>query len=109
MSRSARHVTVRGSGSAAEWRRLRQWSPLAEQLGAAAALQGPVVADAIEADPTGQTSVPGPFPAGDLTGPMPSVASTMASGAAAAAAVVHSWPRARAHARTRPDRHVTRR
>jgi thioredoxin reductase len=69
---------------------LRQRSRLAEQLGAVAAPPGPVAADAPEVDPLGQTSVPGLFAAGDLTGRMPSVANAIASGSAAAAGVVHS-------------------
>jgi thioredoxin reductase len=69
---------------------LRQRSELAEQLGAVAAPPGPVAADAVEVDPTGQTRVPGLFAAGDLTGRMPSVANAIASGSAAAAGVVHS-------------------
>jgi thioredoxin reductase len=69
---------------------LRQRSELAEQLGTVAAPPGLVAADAVEVDPTGQTSVPGLFAAGDLTGRMPSVANAIASGSAAAAGVVHS-------------------
>jgi thioredoxin reductase len=69
---------------------LRQRSRLAEQLGAVAAPPGPVAADAVEVDPLGQTSVPGLFAAGDLTGRMPSVVNAIASGSAAAAGVVHS-------------------
>jgi thioredoxin reductase len=69
---------------------LRQRSRLAGQLGAVAAPEGPVAVDAVEVDPLGQTSVPGLFAAGDLTGRMPSVANAIASGSAAAAGVVHS-------------------
>jgi thioredoxin reductase len=55
---------------------LHQRSALAEQLGAAAAAPGPVVADAVEVDPTFHTGVPGLFAAGDVSSQMPSVATT---------------------------------
>jgi thioredoxin reductase len=69
---------------------LHQRSPLAAQLGATAAAPGPITADAVEVSPTFETSVPGLFAAGDLSGQMPSVANAVASGSSAAAMVVHS-------------------
>jgi thioredoxin reductase len=68
---------------------LHQRSALAERLGAAAAEPGPVVADAVEVDATFASSVPGLFAAGDLSAQMPSVATAVAAGSAAAAMVVH--------------------
>jgi thioredoxin reductase len=68
---------------------LHQRSALPEQLGAAAADPGPVAVDAVEVDPTFQTSVPGLFAAGDVTPGMPSVANAIAAGSSAAAMIVH--------------------
>jgi thioredoxin reductase len=67
---------------------LHQRSGLAAQLGAELAEPGPIAADAIVADERGITTVPGLFPAGDVTARMPSVANAVASGSNAAAAVV---------------------
>ena len=69
---------------------LYQRSALAEQLGAAAAAPGPVVADAIEVDAMLQTTVPSLSAAGDVSGQMPSVANAIAAGSTAAAMIVHS-------------------
>ena len=76
---------------------MHQRSPLADQLGAAAAAPGPIAADAVETGPAFETSVPGLFAAGDLSGQMPSVANAVASGSAAAAMVVHSLADALLH------------
>ena len=67
---------------------LHQRGPLAEQLGAALAEPGPVAVEAIAVDGQFRTSVPGLFAAGDATTQMPSVASAVAAGHAAAATVV---------------------
>jgi thioredoxin reductase len=69
---------------------LHQRSALAEKLGASAADPGPIVVDAVEADSTFQTSVPGLFAAGDVSTQMPSVANAVAAGSIAAAGIVHS-------------------
>ena len=69
---------------------LHQRWPLAAHLGATIAAAGLITADAVEVGPTFETSVPGLFAAGDLSGQMPSVANAVASGSAAAASVVHS-------------------
>ena len=66
-----------------------QRSALAEQLGAVAADPNPIVADAIEIGPTFETSAPGVFAAGDVSGQMPSVANSVAAGSSAAAMIVH--------------------
>lgn len=68
---------------------MRQRSRLAERLGAEAAEPNPIAADAVQADPTFRTRVPGLFAAGDLTPGMPSVANVVAAGSSAAAMVVH--------------------
>jgi thioredoxin reductase len=68
---------------------MHQRSALAEQLGAAAAEPGPVAVDAVEVDPTFETSVPGLFAVGDVTPRMPSVANAVAAGSSAAAMIVH--------------------
>jgi thioredoxin reductase len=68
---------------------LHQRSPLAEQLGAALAAEGPVVADAVEVDAGFHSSVPGLSAAGDASGQMPSVANAIAAGSTAAAMIVH--------------------
>ena len=67
---------------------MHQRSPLADELGAALSEPGPIVADAIEVDPSFRTSVPGLFAAGDVTGHMPSVARAIAAGHSAAAMIV---------------------
>jgi thioredoxin reductase len=67
---------------------LHQRTDLAARLGAAFAEPGPVVIDALAVDGQFRTSVPGLFAAGDATTQMPSVASAIATGHAAAAAVV---------------------
>lgn len=66
---------------------LHQRSPLLEQLGAAWAEPTPLTAEAPVVTAL-QTSVPGVFVAGDITGQFPSVANAVASGSNAAAAVV---------------------
>ena len=66
---------------------LHQRSDLAAQLGAVALPEGPLHADAIDADALGQTSVPGVIAAGDVS-TMPSVANAIAAGSNAAASVV---------------------
>jgi thioredoxin reductase len=68
---------------------LHQRSALAVKLGASAADPGPVVVDAVEVDPTFQTSVPGLFAAGDVSAQMPSLANAVAAGSTAAAMIVH--------------------
>jgi thioredoxin reductase len=67
---------------------LHQRSALAQQLGAAAAEPGPVVADAVEIDQAFHTGVPGLFAAGDVSPRMPSVANAVAAGSSAAATIV---------------------
>ena len=68
---------------------MRQRSALAEQLGAAAREPNPLMADALMTEAS-ETSVPGLYAAGDVSGEMPSVANAVASGSRAAAMVVHS-------------------
>ena len=68
---------------------MHQRSGLASQLGAAACGPGPVAFDAVEVDPMFHTSVPGLSAAGDVSSQMPSVASAVAAGSAAAAMIVH--------------------
>ena len=68
---------------------LHQRSALAEQLGAALVAREPVVADAVEVDSSFATTVPGLYAAGDVGAVMPSVASAVAAGSAAAAMIVH--------------------
>jgi thioredoxin reductase len=67
---------------------LHQRAALAEQLGAATADPGPVIADAIEVDQAFHTSVPGLLAAGDVSPGMPSVANAVAAGSSAAAMIV---------------------
>jgi hypothetical protein len=67
---------------------LHQRSAPAEQLGAATSGPGSLAADALEVDPTFQSSVPGVFVADDLSSPMPSVANAVAAGSGVAAMVV---------------------
>ncbi|WP_020104420.1 NAD(P)/FAD-dependent oxidoreductase [Mycobacterium sp. 360MFTsu5.1] len=69
---------------------LRQRTDLATQLGVRIAPPGPVVVDAVVVDQFGRTSVPGVFAAGDVCAQMPQVASAIAAGSAAAAAIVQS-------------------
>ncbi|MBU9765616.1 NAD(P)/FAD-dependent oxidoreductase [Mycobacterium sp. TNTM28] len=66
---------------------LHQPSPLAGQLGAVWA-PGPIAADALVVDAFARTSVPGLFAAGDIAAQMPQVATAVASGSQAGAAVV---------------------
>jgi pyruvate/2-oxoglutarate dehydrogenase complex dihydrolipoamide dehydrogenase (E3) component len=68
---------------------LHQRSQLAAQLGAAAASPGPVAFDAIDVDAMFHTSGAGVSAAGDVSSQMPSVASAVAAGSAAAAMIVH--------------------
>jgi thioredoxin reductase len=67
---------------------LHQRSGLAQRLGASPAAPGQLVADAVAVDGSFATSAPGVFAAGDLTTQMPSVASAVAAGNAAAAMLV---------------------
>lgn len=69
---------------------MRQRDRLARQLGLDAAPAGVVAEDPVWVDPMCRTSIPGVFAAGDLTVAMPQVASAIAAGARAAAAVVQS-------------------
>jgi len=69
---------------------LHQRSPLAAHLGASLGEAGPVAAEPIAVDGMGRTSVPGLFAAGDASVQMPSVPNAIASGAAAATAIVAS-------------------
>lgn len=69
---------------------LRQRTDLAVQLGVRIAPPGPVVVDALMVDQINRTSVPGVFAAGDVCAQMPQVASAIAAGSAAAAAIVQS-------------------
>lgn len=66
---------------------LHQRSLLAAHLGAVSA-PGPIAADALVVDGFARTSVPGLFAAGDLGAQMPQVATAVASGSQAGAAVV---------------------
>lgn len=67
---------------------LRQRGTLATQLGVDIAPPGPVIADAVVVDQQYCTSVPGVYAVGDTCAQMPQVAAAIASGSAAAAAVV---------------------
>jgi thioredoxin reductase len=67
-----------------------QRSSLAEQLGADHGPPTPVAANPVSVDAMYQTTAPGVYAAGDLTGQMPQVAAAIASGSLAAAAVVQS-------------------
>jgi thioredoxin reductase len=69
---------------------LRQRSALADQLGAAASGPGLVAVDAVEVDPTFQTTAPGLSAAGDVCSQLPSMANAIAAGSSAAATIVHS-------------------
>jgi thioredoxin reductase len=70
--------------------RMRQRTPLAQQLGVALAEPGLAAQDAIVVDARLATSVEGVFAAGDAAAQMPSVAAAIASGHTAAAMVVQS-------------------
>jgi len=65
-----------------------QRSPLAALLGADLREPGPVAADAVDVDAMQRTSAPGLLAAGDASEQMPSVASAVAAGSKAAAAIV---------------------
>lgn len=69
---------------------LHQRSRLAEQLGAAAAEPTPLAQNPVQVDAIYRTSAQGVFAAGDVVAQMPQVAVAVASGSAAAAAVVQS-------------------
>ncbi|OBH00172.1 pyridine nucleotide-disulfide oxidoreductase [Mycobacterium sp. E136] len=69
---------------------LHQRSPLAEQLGAAAAEPTPLAPNPVQVDALYRTSAQRVFAAGDVVAQMPQVATAVASGSAAAAAVVQS-------------------
>lgn len=69
---------------------LRQRNDLATQLGVRIAPPSPVVVDAVVVDPINRTSVPGVFAAGDVCAQMPQVSAAIATGSAAAAAIVQS-------------------
>jgi thioredoxin reductase/SAM-dependent methyltransferase len=69
---------------------LHQRSMLAAQLGVQIAPPGPAVVDGLLVDQMYRTSVPGVFAAGDTCAQMPQVSAAIASGSAAAAAVVQS-------------------
>jgi thioredoxin reductase len=68
---------------------LHQRSGIAGQLGAATVAREPMTAEALEVDATFQTNVPGLYAAGDVNVRMPSVATAIAAGSAAAAVIVH--------------------
>jgi len=70
--------------------KLHQRDKLAARLGAEAAEPNMVVADALQVDTKFATTVPGLYAAGDLVTSAPSVASSIAAGAMAAAMAVHS-------------------
>ena len=67
---------------------MHQRSQLAVQLGATLAEPGPVSHDAVAVDAQFQTGVPGLSAAGDATAQMPSVATAVYTGSAAAAGIV---------------------
>ena len=68
---------------------LHQRSPLAEQLGAASTVPGPIAVNAVEVNAMLHTSVPGLSAAGDVsTQAVPSVANAIAAGSSAAAMIV---------------------
>jgi thioredoxin reductase len=68
---------------------MHQRSALAGRLGAAPAPREPITPDALAVDQGFRTNVPGVSAAGDLSVLMPSVASAVAAGSAAAAMIVH--------------------
>jgi thioredoxin reductase len=67
---------------------LHQRDGVAIQLGVAVSEPGPMAADAVATQVMQQTSVPGVYAAGDLSGQMPSVANAVAAGSNAAAMIV---------------------
>ncbi|MEB3034523.1 NAD(P)/FAD-dependent oxidoreductase [[Mycobacterium] nativiensis] len=69
---------------------MRRRDRLAEHLGLELAGPGPVAEDPVSVDPLCRTSIPGVFAAGDLTAEMPQVATAIAAGSRAGAAVVQS-------------------
>ena len=69
---------------------LHQLSPLTRQLGAEYSEKPPMTTEAIAVDGTFATSVDGLFAAGDVIAAMPSVATAVAQGSAAAAMIVHA-------------------
>jgi thioredoxin reductase len=69
---------------------LHQRSRLAEQLGVAPELPGPIAVDSVVVDPLCRTTIPGVFATGDLSAPFPQVAAAIAAGSLAATAVVQS-------------------
>nr|WP_090277797.1 NAD(P)/FAD-dependent oxidoreductase [Mycolicibacterium komanii]CRL72779.1 FAD-dependent pyridine nucleotide-disulfide oxidoreductase [Mycolicibacterium komanii] len=69
---------------------LHQRSSLAEQLGAATTEPTPLAQNPVQVDALYRTSAHGVFAAGDVVAQMPQVAIAVASGSAAAAAVVQS-------------------
>jgi thioredoxin reductase len=69
---------------------LHQRSPLAGQLGAEYTEKAPMTSEAIAVDGMFATNVDGLFAAGDVIAAMPSVATSVAQGSAAAAAIVHA-------------------
>lgn len=69
---------------------LSQRSDLATKLGVAAQEPNLMFKDGLQVDARFNTTVPGVFAAGDLTGTPPSVASAVASGSMAAAMAVHA-------------------
>lgn len=69
---------------------LHQRSRLADQLGAGPAEPTPVAYDPVEVDALYRTTAPGVFAAGDISAQMPQVATAIAGGSMAAAAVVQS-------------------
>nr|WP_194945924.1 NAD(P)/FAD-dependent oxidoreductase [Mycolicibacterium malmesburyense]CRL71379.1 methyltransferase [Mycolicibacterium malmesburyense] len=69
---------------------LHQRSSLAEQLGAALGEPTPLAQDPVHVDALYRTSAQGVFAAGDVVAQMPQVATAVAAGSAAAAAVVQS-------------------
>ncbi|HYC80711.1 MAG TPA: FAD-dependent oxidoreductase, partial [Solirubrobacterales bacterium] len=68
---------------------LARRSPLPERLGAGRAEPTPLTDDAVAVDAMQNAGVPGLYAAGDLVPKAPSVAAAVASGAFAAAAIVH--------------------
>jgi thioredoxin reductase len=69
---------------------LHQRSRLAEQLGAGFAPPTPLGQESLDVDALWRTTVPGVFAAGDVSAQMPQVASAIAAGSQASAAVVQS-------------------
>ncbi len=69
---------------------LERRSPLPERLGARRTAPNLLGSDGVEVDATQNAGVPGLYAAGDLTPKAPSVAAAVASGALAAAGIVHA-------------------